>query len=285
VTGYDGTAAAFEEHRAHLTAVAFRILGSVTEAEDAVQEAWLRLDRSGPDGVANLGGWLTTVVGRVALDMLRARGVRRRLDDDLRTQPPTQADPEDDAVLADTVGAALLVVLDTLTPPERLAFVLHDMFAVPFEDIGTVLERSPQAAKQLAHRARRKVRGQDPAAASDPVRQRAVVDAFLAASRDGDFEALVALLHPDVVLVADAAAVAMGSSERVRGAAEVAAVFSGRALAARAATVGAGLGLVWAVNGRPRVAWAFTIGRDGVVAIEMIADPGRLAGLEVSELA
>src|SRR5215208_6165097 len=266
----------FEAHRSHLRAVAYRMLGSLSEADDAVQKAWLRLNRSDTGAIENLDGWLTTVVSRVSLDMLRSRASRREepvggeLPDHLES-PTAGCDPEHEAMLADTVGSALLVVLDTLSPAERLAFVLHDMFAVPFDEIGPIIGRSPNAAKQLASRARHKVQGKGAAPEADPARQRKVVDAFLAASRTGDFEALVALLDPDIVLLADPAAVEMGSPEETQGAAAVAGTFSGRALAAQPALIDGAVGIVWAVGGRTKVAWDFTI-RDGkVVHIDMLA--------------
>ncbi|HZQ56464.1 MAG TPA: sigma-70 family RNA polymerase sigma factor [Acidimicrobiales bacterium] len=277
--GTDWLTTTFEDQRPRLTAVAYRVLGSPAEAEDAVQEAWIRLTRSDTTAIDNLGGWLTTVVSRVALDMLRSR---RRHEDRTVPEHADAGNPEDDAVMADSVGAALLVVLDTLTPSERLAFVLHDMFAVPFDEIGTVMGRSPDAAKQLASRARAKVRGAAPADEPGVQRQREVVDAFLAASRNGEFERLVALLHPEVALRADAAAVKLGSPEGVRGPAAVAGMFSGRALAATAALIDGVPGLVWEVQGRPKVVWDFTV-RDGtVVAIEMIADQAALADMELT---
>ena len=280
----------FEAHRAHLRTVAFRMLGSWGEADDAVQEAWFRLNRSDANEIENLGGWLTTVVGRVSLDMLRSRASRREdpvgteLPDPAVAALPTHDDPEHEAVLADTVGSALLVVLDMLTPAERLAFVLHDMFAVPFEEIGAIVGRSPNAAKQLASRARRKVQGRGAASDADPARQREVVNAFLAASRSGDFDALVALLDPDVVLVADAAAVGMGSPEETRGAAAVAGTFSGRALATQPALVDGAAGVVWAVGGRPRVVWDFTIEDGRVMHIDMLAADETLDDLDLAIL-
>ena len=283
----DWLARRFEEHRRHLRAVAFRMLGSASEADDAVQEAWIRLSRTDHGAIENLGGWLTTVVGRVALDMLRSRQARpdRGGDDvELHAVDDRPVDPEDEVVLVDTVGAALLVVLDTLTPAERLGFVLHDIFGVSFEEIGSILDRSPDAAKQLAHRARRKVRGADPTSESDRARQRMVVDAFLAASRGGDFDALVALLHPDIVLRADTTAVRMGSPETITGAPAVAATFSGRALAATAALIDGKVGVMWAVGGRPKVVWDFTVENGTVIAIDMIADPDLLDRLELHEL-
>jgi len=283
----EGLGASFEPHRPHLRAVAYRMLGSTAEAEDAVQETWLRLSRSDTSEIENLGGWLTTVVARVSLDMLRSRGSRREdpagaiVPDDLQGVA-AGSDPEDEAVLADSVGAALLVVLDTLAPAERLAFVLHDMFAVPFDEIGVVVNRSPAAAKQLASRARRKVQGSDQAADADPVRQRVVVDAFLAASRSGEFDALVALLDPEIVLEADATAVGMGSPETVLGSRAVAATFSGRALAAQPALIDGAVGIVWVVGGRTKVAWDFTILDDKIVHIAMLAAPGTIDDLDLT---
>jgi RNA polymerase sigma factor (sigma-70 family) len=279
----------FEAHRARLRAVAYRMLGSQGEADDAVQEAWLRLNRSDMSDIENLGGWLTTVVARVSLDMLRSRASRREqpaganLPDHIES-PAAGSDPEHEALLADTVGSALLVVLDSLSAAERLAFVLHDMFAVPFDEIGTIVGRSPNAAKQLASRARQKVQGSGPVPDADPTRQREVVDAFLAASRNGDFDALVALLDPDVMLQADSAAARMGSPEEVRGARAVARTFSGRALAAQAALIDGAVGIVWAVDGRPRVAWDFTIMGGKVVHIDMLAAPDSLKDLDLTVL-
>jgi RNA polymerase sigma-70 factor (ECF subfamily) len=278
----------FEVHRSHLRAVAYRMLGSGGEADDAVQDAWLRLSRSDASAIENLGGWLTTVVSRVSLDMLRARASRREEPAGARPSHveglrdlTDGSDPEHEAVLADSVGAALLVVLESLTPAERLAFVLHDMFAVPFDEIGAIVGRSPNAAKQLASRARHKVQGSGPIPGGDPTRQREVVDAFLAASRNGDFDALVALLDPDVVLEADAAAVRMGSPQEVRGGPAVAGTFSGRALAAQPAIIDGAVGIAWAVSGRPKVAWDLTI-RDGkIVRMEMLAAPDVLDDLDL----
>ncbi len=279
----------FAAQRAHLRAVAYRMLGSTGEADDAVQEAWVRLNRSDTSVIDNLDGWLTTVVSRVSLDMLRARASRR--EDPTGGELPDHhesatagTDPEHEALLADSVGSALLVVLDTLSPAERLAFVLHDMFAVPFDEIGPIVGRSPNAVKQLASRARHKVQGKGAAPDADPVRQRAVVDAFLAASRSGDFDSLVALLDPDIVLLADAAAVDMGSPEETHGATAVAATFSGRALAALPALIDGAVGIVWAVSGRAKVAWDFTI-RDGkVVHIDMLAESDTLDDLDLTIL-
>src|SRR5216110_1620913 len=217
----------FEDHRPHLRAVAYRMLGSISEAEDAVQDAWLRLSRADTSEVENLRGWLTTIVARVALNMLRSRRTRREQPLDVHVpdpiiDPADGTNPEHEALLADSVGLALLVVLETLPPAERLAFVLHDMFAVPFEEIATIVGRSPTAARQLASRARRRVQGADTARDADIARQKEIVDAFLAAARQGDFEALLAVLDPDVVLRTDRAAAAAGASREVRGARAVA---------------------------------------------------------------
>ena len=283
----DWLAERFESHRGHLEAVAYRMLGSRAEADDAVQEAWLRLSRSDTAAIENLGGWLTTVVARVSLDMLRARRARH---EDQMTRPeqllavPTADDPEEDAVVADSVGAALVIVLDALTPTERLAFVLHDLFAVPFEEIATIVGRSPGATKMLTSRARAKVRGSGPVADTDPARRRAIIDAFLAASRGGDFDALVALLHPDVVLEADAAAIRMGSPATVNGAAAVAGTFAGRAQAARPALIDGAVGIAWAVGGQTKVAWDFSIVDAKIVHIDMLASPELLAELGVTML-
>jgi RNA polymerase sigma factor (sigma-70 family) len=289
VAEHDWLVDRFESRRAHLRAVAYRMLGSTGEADDAVQEAWVRLNRSDTSTIENLDGWLTTVVSRVSLDMLRSRASRREepAGGELPVQlegPAAGGDPEHEAMLADTVGSALLVVLDTLSPAERLAFVLHDMFAVPFDEIGPIVGRSPNAAKQLASRARHKVQGKGTAPDADPARQREVVDAFLAASRSGDFDALMVLLDPDIVLIADAAAVEMGSPEETQGAGAVAGTFSGRALAAQPALIDGAVGIVWAVSGRAKVAWDLTI-RDGkVVHIDMLAEADTLDALDLTIL-
>ena len=276
----------FEEHRSHLRAVAYRMLGSASEADDAVQEAWLRLDRSDTSAVENLGGWLTTVVARVCLDVLRSRQSRREEPLDAHVPEPIvsrepRSDPEQQALLADSVGLALLVVLDTLPPPERVAFVLHDMFDLPFDEIAPILGRSPGAARQLASRARRRVQGATAAPSPDRTRQRKVVDAFLAASRNGDFNALLAVLHPDVVLRADPAAVRMGAAAEIHGAKPVAETFRGRAQAAQSALVNGAAGLVWIAGGQPRVVFQFTTADAKIVAIDMIADPERLRQLDL----
>jgi RNA polymerase sigma factor (sigma-70 family) len=280
----------FEENRTHLRAVAYRMLGSISEADDALQETWLRLSRSDTSEVENLGGWLTTVVGRVCLDMLRSRRSRREgalgvhVPEPIVSREEDGIDPEHEALLADSVGLALLVVLETLSPAERLAFVLHDMFGVPFEEIAPIVGRSPTAARQLASRARRRVRGAAPVPDVDLTRQREVVDAFLAASRGGDFDALLAVLDPDVVLRADRAAVHAGASREVRGAAAVADTFSGRARFAQPALVNGAVGAVWAPGGRPRVVFGFTITRGKIVEIDILVDPERLRQLDLAVL-
>ncbi|OSZ59930.1 RNA polymerase subunit sigma-70 [Streptomyces pharetrae CZA14] len=268
----DFLAERFEAHRPRLHAVAYRMLGSFAEADDAVQEVWFRLSRSQSRGIDNLGGWLTTVVSRVCLDMLRSRTSRGEepLEPDRRPEPV--AGPEQDALLADSVGVALLVVLQTLTPAERLAFVLHDLFAVPFEEVAAVLDRTPAAARQLASRARRRVRGAQ-APDADVRRQRVVVDAFLAAAREGDFEGLLKVLDPDVVARAENW-VNAGAAAVARGAAS----FAHAARQARTALVGGLPGaVVLDAEGRPERALAFTVVRDRIAVIEFFTEPGRLA--------
>jgi len=286
---HDWLAERFEAHRAHLRAVAYRILGSPADAEDAVQEAWLRLSRSDSSQVENLGGWLTTVVARVSLNMLQSRKTRR--EDPAGSHLPEEiaastdgAGPEHQAVLADSVGLALLVVLDTLTPAERLAFVLHDMFAMPFEEIAPIVDRTPAAARQLASRARRRVQGADTTPDTDLARRREVVQAFLAASRNGDLGALVAALDPDVVLRADPTVVRIGGEAEVRGAQAVAGFFSGRARAARLALINGVAGLVWAAGGRPRVVFSFTLTGGKITAIDLLGDPAVLGQLDLVTL-
>ncbi|HEU5271427.1 MAG TPA: sigma-70 family RNA polymerase sigma factor [Jatrophihabitans sp.] len=278
----------FEENRTHLQAVAYRLLGSLTEADDAVQEAWLRLSRSDTSEVENLGGWLTTVVARVSLDMLRSRKSRREepLDDQLPDKVPTAgtvegSDPEYEALLADSVGPALLVILERLAPSERLAFVLHDMFAVPFEEIGPIVGRSPGAARQLASRARRRVQGTSELPDADAGRQRAIVQAFLAASRNGDFDALLELLDPDVVLRTDGAPLLASTPRETVGASAVATTFAGRAKAAQPALIDGVPGLIWAHGGKTMVVFAFTVAEDRIIGIEMLAEADRLAALDV----
>jgi RNA polymerase sigma-70 factor (ECF subfamily) len=292
----------FEENRTRLRAVAYRMLGSASDAEDAVQEAWLRLSRADTGDVQNLAAWLTTVVARVCLNMLRAREHRREepfdpQDTDTRTVGTVpgatvpggpEGGPEQEAVLADSVGIALLVVLDTLTPAERIAFVLHDMFAVPFDRIGPMIERSPVAARQLASRARRRVKGAAPVPGTDQVRRRRVVDAYLAAARGGDFEALVELLDPDVVLHADRFVTAAEEPVVVRGAALVAKgahAAAPRARFTQAALIDGAVGLVMMARGRLAAALVFTLARDGRISgIDVFAEPGRLRALEISVL-
>jgi RNA polymerase sigma-70 factor (ECF subfamily) len=282
----------FEADRAHLRAVAYRMLGSVSEAEDAVQESWLRLNRAGADDVVNLSGWLTTVVARVCLDMLRARTSRR--EEPLGTHVPDPivsrdggSDPEHEALLADSVGLALLVVLETLAPPERLAFVLHDMFAVPFDEIAPIVGRSPAAARQLASRARRRVQGA-PAPDADLARQRAVVDAFLAAAREGDLDALVAVLDPDVVLRIDRGAVRPGTPTELRGVPDVTrqllAYAPSLARFARPALVNGAAGFVVTRDGRPLGVSGFTVAGGRIVEIDLLVDPERLAALDLTVL-
>jgi len=287
VDDHDWLVERFEENRTRLRAVAYRMLGSPSEADDAVQETWLRLSRSGATGVENPAGWLTTVVARVCLDMLRSR--RSRREEPLGAHLPEPAarredgtDPEHETLLADSVGLALLVVLDTLAPAERVAFVLHDMFAVPFGEIAPIVGRSPDATKMLASRARRRVQAPTTVPGADLTRQREIVGAFLAASRGGDFGALLALLDPDVVLRADPTAVQMGASAQVRGAAAVAGTFSGRARIAQPAVINGAAGAVWAASGRPRVVFTFAITGERISAIELIADPERLRHLDLT---
>jgi RNA polymerase sigma factor (sigma-70 family) len=280
----------FGESRAHLRAVAYRMLGSASEAEDAVQEAWLKLSRSETRAVENLGGWLTAVVARVCLDMLRTRRSRREQPLSPAADESSESNPEADVGLADAIGPALLVVLDTLSPAERVAFVLHDMFDLSFEEIAPIVDRTTAAARQLASRARRRLRGAGPPAA-DVARQRELVDSFLAASRDGDFDRLVAVLSSDVVLRADDLAVRTAAANRrrgapalapeVRGASGVADVFKGRARAALPALIDGEAGAVWMMAGRVLSAFVFTIERGKITGIDLIMDPGRLAEFEV----
>lgn len=284
MTDNDLLANQFEEHRSHLRAVAYRILGSAGDADDTVQDAWLRLTRSDPDSVDNLIGWLTTVVSRIALDKLRARKRTREISADTLTPGEAISEtpgPEDDALLADAIGPALMMVLDSLQPSERVAFVLHDTFGIPFADIGAVLGRSANAAKQLASRARHKVRGSDPAD-RDPARQRAIVDAFLDAARNGNFEALLAVLDPGVVLQADPTAITMGAPAEVRGADDVAAMFSGRAQGAQTVLVDGTAGAAWIVAGSTRVIWDITIVAGRIAHIDMLADNALLAEVDLT---
>jgi RNA polymerase sigma factor (sigma-70 family) len=275
----------FEANRAHLRAVAYRMLGSTGEVDDAVQETWLRLSRSDTSAVENLGGWLTTVVARVCLDMLRSRKSRREepMGPDV-PEPALDDEQERDAEMADSVGAALLVVLETLAPAERLAFVLHDMFAVPFEEIAPIVGRTPAAARQLASRARRRVQGTPPAPDADFSRQKQIVDAFLAASRSGDFEGLLAVLDPDVVFRADQAAQRLGSLAEIRGAAAVAETFKGRAQAAKPALVDGALAVAVILGGQLRIVLRLTIAGDRIAAVEAVADAGQIAEFDVEML-
>jgi RNA polymerase sigma-70 factor (ECF subfamily) len=275
----------FEKHRAHLHAVAYRMLGSVTEAEDAVQESWLRLNRSDGDAIDNLGGWLTTVVARVSLDMLRARSARREEYPGTWLPEPVVSlengdDPEHEALLADSVGLALLVVLDTLAPAERLALVLHDMFGLPFEEIAPIVDRTPAAARQLASRARRRVQGAAPKSDPDLAEQRRVVDAFLAAARAGDFDALIAVLDPDAVLRVDTAA---GDRMPAEGAEAVARTLleRGRPFAplARPAIVNGAAGAIVMPGRRPIAVVGFTVRNGRIAEIDIVANPDRLRGV------
>jgi RNA polymerase sigma-70 factor (ECF subfamily) len=306
-------AAAFEEHRSHLRAVAYRLLGSMTDADDAVQDAWLRLSRADATEVGNLGGWLTTVVARISLNMLRARRYRREEPvGDSWTEAAERAgspgavggaggvagaagvsgavgtDPELEAVLADSVGLALLVVLDTLTPAERLAFVLHDLFAMPFAEVAAVLDRSPEATRQLASRARRRVRvTPSPAEAADLARKRAVAEAFLAAARGGDFTALIAVLDSEVILTADVSAAPSGRPVTLRGAEAVArgaALSGGRAGVSQLVLVDGAVGIMFAPAGQLEVVLAMTISGNQISAIDVIADPHRLRQLDLALL-
>jgi RNA polymerase sigma-70 factor (ECF subfamily) len=287
----DLLAAEFQAHRAHLRAVSYRMLGSLAEADDAVQETWLRLTSADTGDVRNLRAWLTTVVSRVCLDMLRARTARRENPLEVHVPDPVVTpaadDPEQHALLADSVGLALLVVLDTLSPAERLAFVLHDVFAVPFEQIGSVLGRSPAAAKQLASRARHRLRGATAPAAADPARQREVAEAFLAASRGDDFEGLLAVLDPAVVLRADAGAGPLGPSRLVKGAPDVAAQarrFARLARFAHPVLVNGTPGFLIAPDGQPLALIGLAV-RDGkITEIDILADPERLSRLDLTGL-
>ncbi|MEU9803212.1 RNA polymerase sigma factor SigJ [Streptomyces sp. NPDC051000] len=282
----------FEENRPRLRAVAYRMLGSVSEADDAVQEAWLRLDRTDADGIDNMAAWLTTVVGRVCLNMLRSRATRR--EDPLESRIPDPVisgedglHPEQQALLADSLGLALLVVLESLGPAERLAFVLHDMFAVPFDDIAPMIEKTPAATRQLASRARRRVRGRAPAPDPDLGLQRQVVSAFFAAARDGDFEALVSVLDPDVVLRSDGGVTRARHTVVFNGARTVASqaiTFGSLSPFARPALVNGTAGVMVAMDGRRLSVMAFTVVGGKIVAIDVLADPERLKELDLSAL-
>lgn len=284
----DWLAERFEKNRGHLRAVAYRMLGSVSEADDAIQEAWLRLSRSDASGIENLGGWLTTVVARVCLDMLRSRKSRGEVPVGVRMPEPIvsrgdRVDPEQQALLADSLGLALLVVLETLAPPERLAFVLHDMFAMPFDEIANIVGRSPTATRQLASRARRRLQSASRVSDADLTRQREVVNAFVAAAQSGDFDALVAVLDPDVVLRADRGA---GADGVVRGATAVAGQSRGVSrlgLHVEPVLVNGAAGIAaWLPSGRPFSVMGFTIVRGKIVEIDLIADPARLRALNLT---
>lgn len=288
----DWTAERFEEHRTRLRAVAYRMLGSLSEADDAVQEAWLRLSRTDRSEIENLGGWLTTVVARVALKMLRSRKLRREEPLGVHVPEPIidrvdRMDPEHEALLADSVGLALLVVLETLSPPERLAFVLHDIFAVPFDEIATIVDRSPQAARQLASRARRRVQAENTAPDADLKAQREVVEAFLAAAREGDFDRLVAVLDPDVVLRVDLGPLLVGGSREVRGAAAVArqaVTYSQLGILTQPALINGAAGSVSFRDGRPFSIGGVIVRGGKIVEMDILADPARLRELDLSVL-
>jgi RNA polymerase sigma factor (sigma-70 family) len=274
----------FEEHRDRLRAIAYRILGSSSDADDAVQEAWIRFSRSDTSTVDNLGNWLTTVVSRVCLNMLQARRSRPQPPADPDLPEPIsdsgELDPEYQVVLAESIGLALLVVLESLTPPERVAFVLHDVFAIPYDQIAPILERSTPATRQLASRARARVQQQDATGQTDRLRQSMLVDAFLAAARHGDFEALLAVLDPDVVLRADEHAVELGAAAETRGVEQVGA-FSRFARGARRALLDGAAAAVWMPGGQVRVVWRFTTSGDKITAIDLIADPEHLSDLDL----
>jgi RNA polymerase sigma factor (sigma-70 family) len=287
----DFLAARFEDHRGRLRAVAYRMLGSLSEADDAVQEAWLRLSRTDSDEIENLGGWLTTVVARVSLNMLRSRNVRREEPIGVRLPDPIVdradgTDPEHEALLADAVGLALLVVLESLSPAERLAFVLHDMFAVPYDEIAPIIDRSPDAARQLASRARRRIQGENTRPDADLDTQREVVEAFLAASRDGDFEGLLAVLDPDVVLRVDFGPLS-GRSREVRGAEKVAGqaqAYSQIGLVLHRTLINGAAGVVSTRDGEPFSVGGVTVRNRKIVAIDILADPERLSRLDLTHL-
>lgn len=283
----DWLAQRFEERRPRLTALANRMLGSASEADDAVQEAWLRLSRSDADSIENLGAWLTTVTSRVCLNILQARRTRPEvpLDPDA-AEPATDAgsDPEQAALLADSIGLALLIVLDTLSPAERVAFVLHDLFGLQFEEIAPIVGRNAPATRQLASRARRRVQREEASPESDRLWHAKLVEAFLGAARDGEFERLVALLDPEVVLTADQTAADMGAAREIRGATDVAA-FSRRARGATPALLDGAAALVWIVDGELRVVYRFTTSAEAITGVDLIADPARLRELDLVILA
>jgi RNA polymerase sigma-70 factor, ECF subfamily len=283
----DVLASRFEASRDHLLRVAYRMLGSTPEAEDAIQEAWLRISRAGADGVSNLEGWMTTIVGRVCLDALRARNARREEALGLHEPEPApgrrhERNPEEEAQLADSVGLALMVVLETLEPAERVAFVLHDMFDLPFDEIAPIVGRSTVATRQLASRARRRVRGGNPTTGDvDQEKRRQIVEAFLAASKAGDFEALVAVLDPDVVFHSDAMGVRMGGAAELRGADAVARTFAGRAKAAVPGYIDGDVGILVPVKGRMLLVLELQFRGGRIAAVDAVADRDTLAGLEL----
>jgi RNA polymerase sigma-70 factor (ECF subfamily) len=271
----------FEAQRPRLRALAYRMLGSPSEAEDAVQETWIRLGRTDADAIEHFPSWLTTVLSRVCLNMLQARRARPEVPlDPAVPEPAAGPDPEHEALLADSLGIALLIVLETLSPAERVAFVLHDMFGVPFDDIAPILGRNGAATRQLASRARRRVQRQDAGSEVDRLRQALLVDAFLAAARHGEFERLLTLLDPDVVLVADETAAGIGVARELRGV-EAVGAFARNARGATPALLGGAPALVWLVGGRPRVVYAFTVGDERITGIELIADSTRLDDLDL----
>ena len=277
----------FEAHRAHLRKVAFRMLGTTEEADDAVQEAWLRMSRAGAGGVDNLGGWMTTIVGRVCLDVLRARNARREellgdREPEAGSGPRRGRNPEEDVELADAVGLALLVVMETLEPAERVAFVLHDMFDLPFDEIAPIVGRTPVATRQLASRARRRVQGA-PTSGMDRGRQREVVEAFLAAARAGDFETLVAVLDPDVVFRCDPMAIRMGGPAEAHGAAAVAGFFKGRADGGVAGLIDGDVGILVPVKGRMLLVLEVTFGGGKIAGLKAVADRDTLAAMTLEE--
>lgn len=280
----DWLAQRFEEHRTRLTAVATRMLGSASEADDAVQEVWVRLNRSDADAIENLGSWLTTVVSRICLNVLQVRRSRPEVPlEPEAAEPvadPRAEDPEHEALLADSIGLALLVVLDTLSPAERIAFVLHDMFGVPFEEIAPIVERNAPATRQLASRARRRVRQGESTGEVDRIRHAKLVDAFLAASRDGDFDRLLAVLDPEVELRSDATAARFGAGQAIHGAREVAA-FAQRARGATPVLLDGEAAAAWMVDGRPRAVSTFMVSDGTIAAIDVVADPVRLARLDL----
>jgi RNA polymerase sigma factor (sigma-70 family) len=285
MTESDALAERFEEHRTRLRAIARRILGSPSDADDAVQEAWLRFRRSDTSAIHHLESWLTTVVSRVCLNMLQSRTSQPQPlpDSDLPEglADSAESDPEHEALLADSIGLALLIVLDTLAPAERVAFVLHDVFAIPFEQIAPIVERTTPATRQLASRARRRILGQDASRNAGRLRQAQLVDAFLAATRNGDFGALLAVLDPEIVLRADDQAARLGAIDEMHGAAEIAAAFSRRARGARPALVDDEAGAVWIQAGQLRVVVTFTTSRDKITGINLIANPARLSEIDL----